>query len=136
MIFYLGGAINGCTDEEANGWRERAANELLLNNHEYRDPMARDYRGREMEPGISKEIVRGDLQDIRESDVLLMNCPRPSWGTAMEIYAGWGLQKRIIVVLPEDVDPSPWLIEHSTYMHRGSVQGTLNVILPTVGLWK
>lgn len=120
MIVYLGGPINGCTDEEANGWRDQAKAELKRLDLEWRDPMDRDYRGRELEPGIAAEIVEGDLEDIADCDVLLMNCPKPSWGTAMEIYHGAWDSREVIAVLPEGTTPSPWLLYHADVRY-GSV---------------
>ena len=81
---YLCGPINGCSDDEATGWRERVKGSF--GKHEevrFLDPMRRDYRGRENEPGIAQEIVDGDLQDIQESDVLLVAVPKPSIGTTV-----------------------------------------------------
>jgi len=121
MRIYLGGPINGCTDEEANGWRDEAKAVIEAAGHEWIDPMSRDYRGREMEPGIAQEIVKGDLEDINACDVLLMNCPKPSVGTSMEIFYGYQAGKRVIVVVPDDGrDPSPWLVVHSNEIVRGS----------------
>lgn len=115
MRVYLGGAINGCTDDEASGWRESVKEVLSANGHEWRDPMDRDYRGREMEPGIAEAIVLGDKLDITECDVALMNCVKPSWGTAMEImFANMaGVPVPVVAVLPEGVIPSPWLVYHA-----------------------
>jgi hypothetical protein len=93
MIFYLGGPINGCTDEEANGWRSAVKPLIEAAGHDWIDPMARDYRGREMEPGIAAEIVENDKDDILRSDVLLMNCPKPSVGTSMEVLFGWSSEQ-------------------------------------------
>jgi nucleoside 2-deoxyribosyltransferase len=119
---YLGGPINGCTDEEARGWREAVKDELTASGHSWLDPMDRDYRGREMEPGIAAAIVEGDKEDIGECDVLLMNAPAPSYGTAMEIFYGATLGKRVIVVLPDDgKPPSPWVKHHARCIERGSV---------------
>lgn len=125
MRVYLGGPINGCTDEEANGWRGEVKRFLQRHQIEWLDPMDRDYRGREMEAGIAAEIVQGDKQDIRESDVLLMNCPKPSVGTSMEVLYGSQLGKRVICVVPEDHTPSPWLAHHADKIYRGSVVGAL-----------
>lgn len=109
---YLGGPINGCTDEEANGWRKSVVESLP--EFECLDPMRRDYRGRELEPGIADEIVRGDMGDLEGVNVALFNCPKPSVGTAMEIfYAHHVLGKRVYVVHPKDKAPSPWLIRFS-----------------------
>lgn len=120
MRVYLGGPINGCSDEEANGWREQAGAVLLRAGHRIVDPMERDYRGREMKPGIAAEIVELDKQDIDSCDVLLMNCPKASVGTAMEVLYGWSLGKRVVAAVPEGSIPSPWLVYHADVRY-GSV---------------
>jgi nucleoside 2-deoxyribosyltransferase len=120
MRVYLGGPINGCTDEEANGWRELVKPVIAELGHVWVDPMVRDYRGREMEPGIAAEIVENDKADVESCDVLLMNCPKPSVGTSMEIFYGWTLGKRVIAVVPYEGEPSPWIVYHTEW-HRGSV---------------
>lgn len=107
MKVYLCGPINGCTDEECKDWREAAKKRLP----DTVDPMARDYRGREDE--CTKEIVEGDKSDIDACDVLLVNHPKPSVGTAMEILYAWERGKRVIVVVPNSVTRSPWLRYHS-----------------------
>lgn len=124
MKVYLGGPINGCTDEEANGWRGEVKEVLADNGHEWCDPMDRDYRGRELEPGIAAEIVEGDKFDISECDVLLMNCPKPSYGTAMEILYGYERGKRVIAVLPVGTVPSPWVLYHAEVVF-GSATGAV-----------
>jgi nucleoside 2-deoxyribosyltransferase len=128
MKVYLGGPINGCTDEEANGWRD--AVKAVLDEHgiEYLDPMRRDYRGRELEKGIAEEIVLGDKEDILECDVLLMNCPKPSYGTAMEILYGFEYGKIVISVLPEGSTPSPWVLFHSD-VHFGSAVDVVEEVI-------
>jgi nucleoside 2-deoxyribosyltransferase len=122
LKFYLGGPINGCTDDEASGWREAVKAVLAAAGHTWCDPMDRDYRGREMEPGIAEAIVNGDKEDIAACDVLLMNAPKPSYGTAMEILFGFDKGKEVHVVLPDDGrEPSPWVVYHACEVHRGSV---------------
>ncbi len=112
MKVYLCGPINGCTDDEAKGWRD-AAKELLTNCEVY-DPMVRDYRGRELEPGIAKEIVENDKEDIDECDALLVMYEKPSVGTSMEVLYAWQNDKRVIIVDWTGGKPlSPWLIYHS-----------------------
>lgn len=41
------------------------------------DPMRRDYRGREADDGVAKEIVEGDMDDIRRADVVLVDFDKP-----------------------------------------------------------
>lgn len=103
MRVYLAGPINGCTDEEAKGWRELV--KASLPHLQFLDPMDRDYRGKEEEH--ASLIVEQDLAGIEASDVVLVNAIRPTWGTAMETWqAGlWG--KRVVVIAAEPV--SPWL---------------------------
>lgn len=120
MKVYLGGPINGCTDEEANGWRSLVKQVLDEAGWAWIDPMDRDYRGRELDPGIAAEIVELDKEDIDACDVLLMNCPKPSYGTAMEILYGWGRGKPVLVTLPEGSTPSPWIVYHATAVYFGA----------------
>lgn len=105
---YLCGPINGCTDEQANGWRDRA--KAALTGYDILDPMRRDYRGREA--GNEGNIVRDDLKDIRAADIILANVERPSWGTAMEIYAAGSLGRALIYGFGVGSHPSPWLVAH------------------------
>lgn len=113
MRVYLGGPINGCTDEEASGWREAVKPLLEERGHSWLDPMARDYRGREMEPGIAAEIVENDKEDIGQCDLLLMSCPKPSVGTSMEVFYGHSLGLPVIAVIPAGQTPSPWIVYHA-----------------------
>jgi nucleoside 2-deoxyribosyltransferase len=106
---YLCGPINGCTDAECNDWRSFAKEHLKCGTL---DPMARDYRGREREPGIDAKIVENDKADIDESDILLVNYVKPSVGTSMEILWAWLAHKPIILVAAEGENLSPWLTYH------------------------
>jgi len=108
---YLCGGINGLTDADAKDWRERAKKEL--DGWRCLDPMARDYRGKEITN--CKAIVEDDLRDIDECCALLVKADRPSWGTAMEIFYAHRAGKTIVLW---GVDPnklSPWLLYHSHY---------------------
>lgn len=121
MMVYLGGPINGCTDEEANGWRDATKLVLAERGHQWRDPLDRDYRGRELEPEMATEIVYGDMDEIRTCDLLLMNAPKPSYGTAMEIFYGWLHAIGVVVVHPEGTLPSPWVVFCASEIRYGSV---------------
>lgn len=130
MKVYLGGPINGCTDEEANGWREKVKPLLKARGFVCVDPMARDYRGREMEPGIAKLIVENDKKDIDGCEVLLMSCPKPSVGTSMEILYGANHGKHVIAVLPDDErEPSPWIVYHAD-VFRGTEAEAVDEFFP------
>jgi nucleoside 2-deoxyribosyltransferase len=109
VTVYLCGPINGCTDAECKDWRAYAKAQLPKTL----DPMARDYRGRELEPGIAREIVENDKLDIDQSDVILVNYVKPSVGTSMEILYAWERGKKIVIVSEAEAVLSPWLIYHS-----------------------
>lgn len=104
---YLAGPINGCTDDEATGWREQA--KRLLVGCECVDPMRRDYRGREAEN--AEAIVLADLADIRSCGAVVVMAERPTWGTAMEVFAAAADRKRVVAVCSGSV--SPWLAYHA-----------------------
>ncbi len=123
MKVYLGGPIFGRTDVECKDWRTEARR--LLAGHEVIDPMDRDYRGKEDEN--VEDIVNGDKLAIWGCDVLLMNCTTPSVGTSMEVFFGWLLGKRVLVV-ERSGHPSPWLRHHSHAVF-GTVQAAVESIL-------
>jgi hypothetical protein len=102
---YLAGPINGCTDEEAKGWRERIK-AALAGKVAFYDPMDRDYRG--AENGNEQEIVERDLEQVYDCDLLLANCWKPSWGTAIEIAEKAMAGGRVLVIDPGEAI-SPWL---------------------------
>ena len=106
---YLAGPINGCNDDEANGWRQGVMDRHP--DHTFLDPMVRDYRGREDE--CVDEIVEGDKADIAKCDIFLAYCWQVSWGTGMEIHLAHQGGKRVIVVVPAGDRVSPWLRYHS-----------------------
>jgi len=113
---YLCGPINGRTDDDARTWRE-AAKSLWIG--ECIDPMRRDYRGRELDPGIADEIVSGDIEDIYASDALLVYFDKPSVGTAMEVFlAHYNLGKIVVVLDASDKPLSPWLLRFSDFQTR------------------
>lgn len=114
MKVYLAGPIFGRTDEDCRVWRERAKC-LLGGAIKTLDPMRRDYRG--CEASAANDIVRGDLKDIEECDVVLANVSSPSWGTAMEIAIASRAGKAVFafgVASPI----SPWLLHHCEFIHE------------------
>lgn len=113
MKIYLCGPINGRSDEECKGWRAVATQAFTACGHEVIDPMARDYRGRELEPGIAREIVENDKADIDACDVLFVYFDKPSVGTSMEVLYAWE-RGRFVFLLDQSGKPlSPWFIYHS-----------------------
>lgn len=112
MKIYLAGPINGCTDEQANGWRSQAK----AIHADVLDPMARDYRGKESENVT--DIVEGDKADIDSCDAVLVWFERPSVGTAMEILYAWERGKPVAVVDVSGKPLSPWIRYHATSTHK------------------
>jgi nucleoside 2-deoxyribosyltransferase len=107
MKVYLAGPIGGCTDEQCKEWREYAKTKLP----DTLDPMDRDFRG--IEGDHTDEIVEGDKADIDICDALLVNFPKASVGTCMEMMYAYMKNKLIVVVVPADLTISPWLKYHS-----------------------
>lgn len=120
---YLCGPINACTDEECKDWRERVKKELD-GVVDFIDPMARDYRGKELEPDIAKQIVENDKSDIDQSDLVLVYYEKPSVGTSMEILYAFDRGIYITLVDTQDKPLSPWLLYHASY-----IVGTLDAAL-------
>ncbi len=118
MKTYLCGPISGCTKMEANGWREKC--ERLLHGMTL-NPMRRDYAGPDFSGDIYEkmnEIVELDKVDITHCSCLLVHfpdTPKPFIGSAMEMLYAWGKGKLVVLVLPPDSKPSPWLLYHSHY---------------------
>ena len=108
MKVYLAGPIFGCTDEQCKAWREKAKE--LLPGFEVLDPMSRDYRGKEGDNVA--DIVLGDKEDIRNSDAVLANAWKASWGTSMEVMYANVNNVRVVAFGAGD-RPSPWLVYHT-----------------------
>ena len=115
MKVYLCGPINGRSDDDAKSWREYVKSKLP----DTLDPMRRDYRGRELEPGIADIIVAGDVEDIQVCDVLLVYYDKPSVGTSMEIrMAAKEMGKRVVLVDKSNAPLSPWLLHHCHEIYK------------------
>lgn len=123
MKIYLAGPINGCSDNECKDWRACATQ--LLGADNVFDPMCRDYRGREQEPGIAAAIVEQDKADIRASSGVLVYYDRPSVGTSMEVLYAWACGIPVFVIDATGVGGrlSPWLVYHATGVFRGPSHG-------------
>lgn len=113
MKIYLAGPINGQSDDDCVNWRNKFKS--AMPQHEYLDPMDRDYRGKESEN--YKEIVEADKADILACDCIFAYCPFPSVGTSMELLFAWENNKTSFVIVPKDKPVSPWLRYHATMLH-------------------
>lgn len=124
---YLCGGINGLTDDECKNWREYVKSKLG-DIYIMVDPMRRDYRG--VEDQHVRDIIDGDLVDIKECGTLLVNAEKPSWGTAMEVYQAALWHKCVITVCSGKV--SPWLRGHSTMVFQTLDEAIKYLRLPPV----
>lgn len=121
MKIYLAGPIFGCTDFEAIAWRLWV--KARLPEHEFLDPMDRDYRGRQDEH--FQQIVEDDLLDIRSADLVFVKADKPSWGTAMELWDASSYGVPILVVCPHPVNP--WLRYVATRLAH-SMTGAIDAV--------
>ena len=112
---YLSGPIAGCTDDEANSWRDVFAGMCSLHAIDTLNPMRRDYRNADR-IALRNEIVELDKHDIDCSDALVVYFSKPSVGTAMEVLYAWQQHKPVVTIVPPDSVTllSPWLVYHST----------------------
>lgn len=118
---YLCGPIFGRSDSDAFDWREEAKRRIAewpwaVGAVKALDPMRRDYRdyrGREDDPQVQREIVELDLLDVARVDALLVYYDKPSVGTAMEVFHAFRNGKFVVVVNAPGEPLSPWLQYHS-----------------------
>lgn len=110
---YLCGPIMGEVEGRAVQWREEAK-QLLGDGFNLLDPMRRDFKDNEVDS--ANEIVEFDLQDIRDSDIVLVNYGKPSIGTAMEVfYAAHDLGRFVVAFSPFAFkDCNPWMVKFTT----------------------
>lgn len=110
IIIYVAGPMDFCSQEEKTGWREyvkeRWEGTIL-------DPCRRTLTMDDVH-----EVVTMDKLDIGQADVVLANCWKPGWGTAMEIPYAFERGKLVVVVFPQlhERPVSPWLKYHSQYV--------------------
>ena len=114
---YLSGPIMDEHLGEARAWRE-TAKKYLKDNFKILDPMRRQFIDRQVDS--ANEIVEFDLQDVRESDIILVNYNKPSIGTSMEVfYAAHNLGKFVVAFSPfKFKDCSPWMVKYCTKINK------------------
>ena len=110
---YLSGPIMDDVEGSAREWRE-TAKALLKDRFRLLDPMRRKFVDRQVDS--ANEIVEFDLQDVRNSDIILVNYNRASIGTSMEVfYAAHDQGKFVVAFSPlEYKDCSPWMARFCT----------------------
>lgn len=78
MNIYLAGPIDGCSYEEAHGWRNDLTRELAGGyQHHFFNPLKLNT--------TQNGVVDADMRAIAESDAVVAHCWKPSIGTSMEI---------------------------------------------------
>jgi len=104
---YLSGPMEGCTEEEANGWRRYAASRLAPHM---------TVRIPELAPNYDDyvQMVQRDIDDIAASRYVLVNPWKTSTGTSMEAMLAHTTQKWVVVVERPDGYVNPWLRVHSS----------------------
>ena len=110
---YLSGPIMDVHEGDAREWRE-TAKKILNEKFFLLDPMRRNFKDREVDS--ANEIVRFDLQDVEEGDIILVNYSKASIGTSMEIFhASHNLGKFVVGFSPfEYSECSPWMVKYCT----------------------
>lgn len=117
-LIYLAGPINGCSDQEAHGWRDDVIAELAGHGYTFLNPMDRDYRNINADHAACKaaahEVCFGDKEDIMSCGIFLAALPKPSFGTPMELMYAYLYGKLTLSVIPPEPAPlSPWVAKHS-----------------------
>ncbi len=91
----------------ADEYRRSAGALLRASGCEPVDPMRRDFRGRT--EGNERELVEGDLDEIRSCDAVLAAFTAPDEGTAMEAWYAHSIGTRV-VAYTGGTPPHPWTV--------------------------
>ena len=123
---YLCGPIMDEHEGTAREWRE-TAKKYLSGNFVLLDPMRRNFKDREVDS--ANEIVRFDLQDVDDADLLLVNYNKPSIGTAMEIFYASHVKGKFVVAFSPFTfeDCNPWMVKYCTKI-LPSLEDAINYI--------
>ena len=108
---YLSGRYQGCTSEEANGWRDKAK-KLLGEKNVVIPHKVCNYKG--MTNKECQDLVHQDIKQLFACDGLLLNAWSPGWGSGCELNEAYNMYKDICVVATGDV--SPWLRVHASHL--------------------
>lgn len=109
---YLCGGIKDLSLKEQTEWRDTATKELYP-RFKILNPMRRNFRDNEFQS--QNEIVSLDKKDVIDSDIILVNGTKPSWGTSMEIMFAHERNKIVVVFTGKKYEyASPWVAYHAT----------------------
>ncbi|MEM3517494.1 MAG: nucleoside 2-deoxyribosyltransferase [Nitrososphaerales archaeon] len=83
-----------------------------ISNKDYSE--IKDFRDKK---DFAEEIVKHDLNFIKESDILITIADKPSFGAAIEIYFAKNIGKKVVIMSKNEVS-SPWPIAFSDKIVR------------------
>lgn len=137
---YLAGPIAGCTESEANTWRDfvcDSLNENIIGISPLRcEPISENHYTSGSDPRFNtpKAIAAKNWYDTETCDLVLAYLPkelnerRPSYGTTIEIGWAIGLRKPLIVVTNDEYLTSHPLIQTNADWIFDNLSDALDVI--------
>jgi nucleoside 2-deoxyribosyltransferase len=108
--------------EEQSKWRSQIINAVKFGDYHYeKNPVffnpVNYYNFEERQHKTEKEIVRFDLNAVRNSDLIIVNFNDPnSLGTCAELAIAYNMHIPIIGINKDGVELHPWLVEFTTRM--------------------
>jgi len=122
MTVYLAGPIEGISLEEATKWRETATDFFHGHSIHTLDPTRRKkFHDQPYSLNLAKRIVKLDIEDIRNSKVVLLNLKDrgvgKAWGSICELMIAHGQLKTVVVVLEEGFK-HPFVEVFATEVHH------------------
>lgn len=122
MQVYLCGPIEGLPPYIFKAWREETTRKLVLQGILTKDPTRRlAFNAREYDTNLSKGTVAKDLNDIRNSNLVLANLKDRGgglcWGSVSEITLAHYLGIPVITILEEGFH-HPFIETFSTELYH------------------
>lgn len=121
MTVYLAGPIEGISIEEASRWRGTATNFFDIQGIETLDPLRRKkFHDEPYSINLARRIVTMDVQDIRNSHIVLINLLNrgegKAWGSIAELIIAHYERKPVVVVMEADFK-HPFIETYATEIH-------------------
>lgn len=99
----------GCSEDEMRGWREEL--KAKWSEFSFLDPCVRAYN-----PVQWKQLVKDDIQDIIDADVVLTYMWKPGIGSSMELVEARYRNTPTLVIVPDFKHVSPWIREYADFL--------------------
>lgn len=142
LSIYLAGPISGCTFEECTAWRNDLTSRFAALGVECYSPMrAKDYlsalpviQGSYPELGplaTARGIMTRDSWDCHRADVVvfnLLNAPRVSVGTVMELAWAWKAHIPTVVIMESGNCHEHPMVDEATSYRVGTVEEAYNIL--------